>query len=70
MNPGMNKVMQAVGRLIRSETDVGSALLIDERYAQNDYRCLFERAWNGYEVVLSPDEVEENLRSFYRRKRE
>lgn len=70
MNPGMNKVMQAVGRLIRSETDVGSALLIDERYAQNDYRCLFERAWNGYEVVLSPDEVEENLLSFYRRKRE
>ncbi|MBP5216761.1 MAG: ATP-dependent DNA helicase, partial [Bacilli bacterium] len=32
MDPGMNKIMQAAGRLIRSETDVGACLLIDDRY--------------------------------------
>lgn len=67
-NPGMNKVMQAVGRLIRSESDVGSALLIDDRYLQEDYRSLFERAWRGYEVVTSEKDIEESLSSFYRRK--
>ena len=68
-NPGMNKVMQAVGRLIRSENDVGSALLIDDRYLQEDYHSLFERFWPGYEVVNSEKDIEESLSSFYRRKR-
>ncbi len=68
-NPGMNKVMQAVGRLIRSENDVGSALLIDDRYLQEDYHSLFERSWPGYEVVNSEKDIEESLSSFYRRKR-
>ncbi len=68
LNPGMNKVMQAVGRLIRSESDVGSALLIDERYLQEDYHSFFERSWRGYEIVTSEKDIEESLSSFYRRK--
>ncbi|MDR1913592.1 MAG: ATP-dependent DNA helicase [Clostridiales bacterium] len=39
--PGMNKVMQAAGRIIRSETDKGAALLIDRRYGSDEYRSLF-----------------------------
>ena len=38
--PGMHKVVQAAGRLIRSETDRGILLLLDDRYSQNAYRSL------------------------------
>ncbi len=38
--PGMHKVLQAAGRVIRSETDRGVVLLLDERYRQRDYRTL------------------------------
>lgn len=63
--PGMNKVMQAVGRLIRSEDDKGTALLIDERYMTNQYQDLFKKEWSNYEVTLSLDEVDEAISSFY-----
>lgn len=43
--PGMNKVLQAVGRLIRTETDRGVALLIDERFAMPLYRNLLPQEW-------------------------
>ena len=66
-DPGMNKVLQAVGRLIRSETDRGAALLIDDRFLQNEYRDLFQRIYRDYEVVFSPAEVEENLALFHRK---
>lgn len=65
MDPGMNKVMQAVGRLIRSESDVGAALLIDDRYMIEEYRSLFSRLWEEYEVVTNPGEVGEALSLFY-----
>lgn len=67
-DPGMNKVLQAVGRLIRSETDRGAALLIDDRYAQREYRELFQRLYPDYDVVLNPEEVAENLQAFYGKK--
>lgn len=38
--PGMQKVLQAVGRVIRSETDAGAALLLDSRYREPSYRHL------------------------------
>ena len=65
-NPGMNKVMQAVGRVIRSETDKGAALLIDERYLYRNYRDLFRSEWNQYEVVLYADEVRDILQKFFK----
>ena len=64
--PGMNKVMQAVGRLIRSETDKGVALLIDERYCWSDYRILFKKEWEDYELVYSEEEVKESLQKFFK----
>lgn len=63
--PGMNKVMQAVGRLIRTENDRGAALLIDERYMWNDYRSLFKKEWSHYTVVMNPEELTEELQSFF-----
>ncbi|SHJ16946.1 ATP-dependent DNA helicase [Lutispora thermophila] len=51
MYPGMNKVMQAAGRLIRSETDRGVILLLDERFARWDYQRLFPKEWFPYTRV-------------------
>ena len=66
-NPGMNKIMQAVGRVIRSENDRGAVLLIDERYLNHQYRDLFREEWRNYEVVLSPKEVEDIVSKFFGR---
>lgn len=43
--PGINKVMQAAGRVIRTETDRGRILLIDDRYYTLKYRSLLPREW-------------------------
>ncbi|SMC45167.1 ATP-dependent DNA helicase [Sporomusa malonica] len=45
--PGMNKVLQAAGRVIRTEQDRGLVLLIDERLSQSRYRRLFPPEWHG-----------------------
>nr|WP_169084737.1 ATP-dependent DNA helicase [Paenibacillus sp. PL91]MBC9201742.1 ATP-dependent DNA helicase [Paenibacillus sp. PL91] len=45
--PGMNKVLQAGGRLIRSETDRGTLVLIDDRYLQSHYQRLLPEEWKG-----------------------
>lgn len=47
MLPGMQKVAQAVGRVIRTETDRGVALLLDDRYRQGAYRRLCPEHWNA-----------------------
>jgi DNA excision repair protein ERCC-2 len=43
--PGMNKVLQAGGRLIRSETDKGTIVLIDDRFLQKQYQQLLPQEW-------------------------
>ena len=45
MFPGMNRVLQAAGRAIRSDTDRGAVLLMDERFAQARYRALLLVEW-------------------------
>lgn len=67
LNPGMNKVMQAVGRVIRSEEDRGAALLIDERYMYRQYQDLFRVEWSNYLVVLNPQEVKNHLLNFFKK---
>lgn len=66
VKPGMNRVMQAVGRVIRSEEDVGAVLLIDERYMHRQYQDLFKAEWNNYRVVLTNDDLKDELVSFYK----
>ena len=53
--PGMNKVMQSAGRLIRTETDTGMILLLDDRFLNRDYRNLFRNDWADPEVVVLDD---------------
>ena len=47
----MNRVLQAAGRVIRTETDTGVVVLLDERYVDNSYKNLFPREWTRYAVV-------------------
>lgn len=49
--PGMNKVQQAAGRVIRTLSDVGVIALLDERFVQRDNRRLFPREWEDYRTV-------------------
>ncbi|MGN0394001.1 MAG: ATP-dependent DNA helicase [Coprococcus sp.] len=49
--PGINKVFQAAGRVIRTENDKGIILLLDERFASNEYFRLFPVEWNDYMCV-------------------
>jgi DNA excision repair protein ERCC-2 len=49
--PGMNKVLQAGGRLIRSENDTGMILLIDDRYLQQKYQSLLPDVWKRYTII-------------------
>ncbi|MCM1049523.1 MAG: ATP-dependent DNA helicase [Clostridiales bacterium] len=51
--PGMNKVLQAAGRVIRTADDVGIVVLLDERFLQPSYLRLFPREWSNYEVVTT-----------------
>ncbi len=47
--PGMNKVLQAAGRVIRTDEDRGVILLLDERFAGSSYQRLFPREWEQHE---------------------
>lgn len=49
--PGMNKVMQAAGRVIRTARDRGIIALLDERFLRPEYVALFPREWGSYTVV-------------------
>src|SRR5690606_18579634 len=49
--PGMNKVLQAGGRLIRSEQDTGLLVLVDDRYLQPHYARLLPAEWSDHAVI-------------------
>ena len=63
--PGMNRVLQAVGRVIRSDTDRGVVLLIDARFNETRYRRLFP-AWWKYLRVRHKDGLREALGNFWK----
>ena len=45
--PGMSRVLQAAGRVIRTQDDAGCILLLDDRFAQFQYASMFPREWAG-----------------------
>lgn len=45
--PGMNKVLQAAGRVIRTAGDRGVIVLLDERFSRQEYRDIFPREWKN-----------------------
>lgn len=64
--PGINKVIQAVGRVIRSETDRGIAILLDDRFTTRRYLSLYPKEWSHLEVVNDNNELEKKISKFWR----
>lgn len=62
--PGMNRVLQAAGRVIRSESDRGVVLLIDSRFGETRYRRLFPSWWK-YIRVRQPSQIKAALERFW-----
>lgn len=62
--PGMNKVQQAAGRVIRTAEDVGIIALLDERFQQYTYKRLFPREWEDFEIV-TVDTIAKRVERFW-----
>ena len=65
--PGFNRVLQATGRVIRTEVDRGVIVLIDERFTQARYRDLFPTHWQGFQIVRNTGEIKGKLSRFWSR---
>ncbi len=64
--PGINKVLQAAGRVIRTTEDYGVILLLDDRFLQRDYDNLYPREWDDRRSCRLSD-VEELIRDFWKK---
>lgn len=62
--PGMNKVLQAAGRVIRTADDFGIVALLDERFLSPAYQRLFPREWENYETV-TVDRIGRRIERFW-----
>lgn len=69
MFPGMNKVLQAAGRVIRGENDRGVVLLIDDRFGGGDYRALFPSHWDKMRVIGDEKSLRRVLSDFWAREK-
>ncbi|GLC29194.1 ATP-dependent DNA helicase [Clostridium omnivorum] len=65
MYPGMNKVLQAAGRVIRSEDDKGIIMLIDERFSSRSYQSLFPKEWFPNLKIKEMKSLKQQLRIFW-----
>lgn len=65
MYPGMNKVLQAAGRVIRSENDRGAILLIDDRFTTVKYARLFPEEWMHFKRINGSKDIVKYLNEFW-----
>lgn len=63
--PGMNKVLQAAGRVIRTPQDKGVVLLIDDRFLAPDNRRLMPPHWDHLRAVSGIAQLKEQLNAFW-----
>ena len=63
--PGMNKVLQAAGRVIRTPQDRGVVLLIDDRFSMWDYRRLMPPHWSHFTPVYDCNVLRTELEKFW-----
>jgi len=63
--PGMNNVLQAAGRVIRTDGDKGIVVLIDDRYSEPKYRQLFPKHWSHLMYAGDAASLSEIVRRFW-----
>lgn len=64
--PGMNRVFQAAGRVIRREDDRGVIVLIDDRFDDPIYKKSIPDLWRGMAYIGSAGELKERIAEFWR----
>ena len=64
--PGMNRVFQAAGRVIRREDDRGVIVLIDDRFRDPLYKKSLPDLWSGVRFIGNPKELKEELEAFWK----
>lgn len=63
--PGMNKVLQAAGRVIRDTSDKGVVLLLDQRFMTPRYQQLFPEHWRYFKTVSTTQQLEYEVKKFW-----
>ena len=63
--PGMNKVLQSAGRVIRTDQDRGVIALLDERFMDRRCQEVFPREWNDFQICNS-ENIEEKIAGFWK----
>ncbi|WP_283678958.1 helicase C-terminal domain-containing protein [Lentilactobacillus sp. Marseille-Q4993] len=63
--PGFNNVTQAAGRLIRTKTDTGVIVLMDQRFNQTRYRSIFPQQWENVKIASSPEQLKRQIKEFW-----
>ena len=64
--PGMNRVLQAAGRVIRTEDDRGVVVLIDDRFNDPIYKKIMPSLWSGMQFLSDAHELKDRLDEFWR----
>lgn len=67
--PGLNNVLQAAGRLIRSSHDAGIILLLDQRFGSARYTRLFPQHWRNYQRISSVQQLTGAVNNFWKGRR-
>ena len=65
LNPGINKVLQSAGRVIRTNNDKGIILLLDDRFNLTSYKSNFPREWDNI-ALCSLENIEESVHNFWK----
>lgn len=68
--PGMNKVLQAGGRVIRDEKDQGVVLLLDQRFSSLAVKQLFPPHWHHVQMTYNNQQIETKIKQFWQQKEE
>ena len=63
--PGMNKVLQSAGRVIRTDQDRGVITLLDDRFMDRQCQEVFPREWNDFQICNS-ENIEEKIAKFWK----
>ena len=64
--PGMNRVLQAAGRVIRREEDRGVIVLVDDRFSDPVYKKIIPSLWKGMKFISDPKSLRESLDEFWK----
>jgi DNA excision repair protein ERCC-2 len=68
--PGINRILQAGGRVIRSENDRGFVIYIDSRFSQPTYQKVFKEIYPDAIKVISPSQVKTQIKEFFKKEKQ